>query len=212
MVDTLDTIGNTIGSWFSRRVADPRDVNKVFSGSVGAAMTDLGGNQSGLAVTEMHSLLVNFKTACIITGDSTIRELLLGTTTLYNANLKARALGSALHTVQDSFARGHTKREGDFKAVLRFHCYTGQDHEKHAKYDEEGGDNLDTHDTVSFSKLQGGIPAIRACTALINAFVDNAAKNRDYRADGDESVFHLFDQIWILGTPGSGVGPADTEI
>lgn len=57
------------------------------------------------------------------------------------------ALGSALHVIQDSYSKSHTKRELDTEAIIEFYNY--EDHEddfpspsSHCKFDQLSDDNL----------------------------------------------------------------------
>ena len=91
------------------------------------------------------------------TGSTSFAELFGRGTKFPGFDLERRAIGSVLHLVQDSYARGHVKRtlanEGDlvvpksvdiFKPgtyghwtdVENFHDYRSQDHAAHDKYDK----------------------------------------------------------------------------
>jgi hypothetical protein len=57
------------------------------------------------------------------------------------------ALGSALHVIQDSYSKSHTKREPDTGDIIGFYNY--EDHEddfpspsSHCKFDQLSDDNL----------------------------------------------------------------------
>lgn len=86
-------------------------------------------------------------------GSDTINYLLTQDTAYQGADVRKRALGSLLHLVEDSYARGHVKRRvlnptdlvagdpltfkpgkfGRFGEVENFHCYKDQDHDAHDK-------------------------------------------------------------------------------
>jgi len=51
-------------------------------------------------------------------------------------NLKHRAIGSLMHIIQDSYAKGHVAREDEVGKILEFHSYTNQDADKHGEEDK----------------------------------------------------------------------------
>jgi hypothetical protein len=104
-------------------------------------------------------------------------------------NLKSRAIGSLLHLVQDSYARGHVRRTltnpgdlvpettdvfrpgtyGQYGEVENFHCYRGQNHSLHDKYDTPpSGTTLRASDVTSFNALLGARDAIDTSLELLN--------------------------------------------
>jgi hypothetical protein len=91
-------------------------------------------------------------------GDQTVRAFFgireVGNTT-------KRAAGSLLHTVQDSYAGGHTEREdiggGRRGKIKSFHSYAHQDHDKHGHSDEfQGGKTA----AEQIKRLPGGTDAM----------------------------------------------------
>lgn len=86
-----------------------------------------------------------------------------------------RAIGSLLHMVQDSYAGGHTSREplADERlgAIMQFHSYTNQDHDKHKADDMwKGG----TSDLEKIKAAKGGRDALESTTQLL-AFYSSKA-------------------------------------
>ena len=83
------------------------------------------------------------------------------------ARLRDRALGSLLHTIQDSFASGHAAREklptGRKGAVRMFFSYAHQDHAAHDSFDRWPPGKTDEE---RIQKLQGGLDAVDACTKV----------------------------------------------
>jgi hypothetical protein len=82
-----------------------------------------------------------------------------------------RALGSLVHVIQDSYAPGHAERvsdaNGHFGAIVRFHSYAHQDHDKHKRDDMwQGG----TTDIEKIQKARGGREALEASTRVFRFF------------------------------------------
>jgi len=83
--------------------------------------------------------------------------------------LSLRALGSLLHMVQDSYAKGHTVREG-FEAgenngrIRYFQNYAEQDSSKHGKLDKQDED-------LHWSTIPGAQMALKRSTDLIMFFM-----------------------------------------
>lgn len=87
---------------------------------------------------------------------------------------RARALGSLLHMVQDSFARGHVNRisasNGQPAGILQFLSYTNQDEKKHAHDDSWGKGTTDFERTM---KIPGASEALAASTELVRRYKDH---------------------------------------
>ncbi|HEY6879424.1 MAG TPA: hypothetical protein VI299_15460, partial [Polyangiales bacterium] len=116
--------------------------------------------------------------------------------------VQRRALGSLLHTIQDSYAAGHTDRvitTGTQRGSIRqFRSYTHQDHKKHAADDAwKGGDT----DRQRIALLSGGESALNACVQLLQHF-----KNGDdwarVEADLKDTTFAMTDDAAASG-PGT---------
>src|SRR5947207_11664404 len=60
--------------------------------------------------TTLYKLSMFFNADSQPQGSATLNTLLTANTPFTGLNIKRRALGSILHTIQDSYARGHTKR------------------------------------------------------------------------------------------------------
>ncbi|MEP7257162.1 MAG: papain-like cysteine protease family protein, partial [Flavitalea sp.] len=131
-----------------------------------------------------------------------------------------RIIGSLMHLVQDSFARGHVKRiltnpadlvagstdqfkpgkYGIYGEIENFHCYKGQDHKMHDKYDTLKGS--DPRSLTSFDVLLGGRDAIGHCVSILNFW--NAKTSY---AAGPKDLFE--NQIFKLAGTAT---PADTTV
>ena len=115
-------------------------------------------------------------------SSTTFRSLLMGSTPNYSTpDIRLRALGTCLHLIEDSYAKGHCRRDvgktfqpgnvpGTGSGLIQnFHCYKGQDSSSHGHWDEEGGDNLNPQDINSFNGIYGGRAAISAAVSFLNA-------------------------------------------
>ena len=89
---------------------------------------------------------------------------------------RARALGSMLHTIQDSFARGHVTRKveanGSFGEIQQFLCYTDQDAAEHG-HDDSWGESA-VNDLAKTLKVPGAPDAIAASTELAKFYARRA--------------------------------------
>lgn len=132
-----------------------------------------------------------FTGASAPTGQDTLGFLLTQDTAFGGLDLERRAIGSLLHMVQDSYARGHVKRTlenpgdlvagsedtfkpgtyGRYGAVENFHCYRGQDSKAHDKYDEPP-EGMRPTSLESFNPLVGARNAITAGTRLLTMWQD----------------------------------------
>ena len=70
------------------------------------------GNQGVVTQDKLTAVLPSqFNSSTKPTGDATLKQLLLATTSSYRfPNIQRRALGVCLHIIQDSYAIGHTQR------------------------------------------------------------------------------------------------------
>ena len=122
-------------------------------------------------------------------GSDTINYLISLDTACPSLDISRRAIGSLLHLVQDSYARGHTRRTllnpgdllpgssdlfkpgtyGHLGEVENFHCYRGQDEDLHDKYDVPlDGVTPDPTDLSTFNSTFGGRDALDHTVELLN--------------------------------------------
>ncbi|MEU6223122.1 papain-like cysteine protease family protein [Streptomyces sp. NPDC047042] len=121
-------------------------------------------------------------------GTDTLRHLLTLDSAYGSVDLGRRAMGSLLHLVQDSYARGHVKRtllnpedllpgrddafksgtHGRYGGIETFHCYSGQDSDAHNAYDKPAGELPHIEDITSFDPLIGARDAVAASRTLLN--------------------------------------------
>ena len=158
----------------------------------------------------------HFNEATDPSGDKTLRDLLLADTPSYkNSNISMRALGSCLHTIQDSYAIGHTQRRlinphdleerdkdgylhfkpgthGKWGSVMVFHTYSGQSNPRHQHYDGlEGAPLPNPKDIQSFNSIIGARSAIQSCINLLNLFADKTPWNNGVRQLLEDDIFRL---------------------
>lgn len=112
-------------------------------------------SQKGLAGTESLPGVVT---------ETTPMQLLLSKST---EEVRLRALGAMLHTMQDSFAHGHVTRKRDPSGVDQFLCYAGQSEKKHAHDDAWGAGTSDLQKTLA---VPGALEALEASTKLVELF------------------------------------------
>ena len=152
----------------------------------------------------------------------TINTLLNRNTKCVFLNNSRRAIGSLMHLIQDSFAKGHVRRVlknpgdlkpgttdqfqpgkfGDYGDIQNFHCYKGQNHDDHDKYDKYDTSLLDTSKLETFNGLIGARNAIDFCTRLLNFW-----KARTPYANGPKVMFE--NEIFKLAP---GATPADATV
>jgi hypothetical protein len=138
--------------------------------------------------TYSHSLSQCFDASSVPKGTDTLNNLLTLDTACVSLNLRRRAIGSLLHVVQDSYARGHVKRTltnpgdllpgktdefqpgtyGRYGEVENFHSYRGQDSSLHDKYDKPAAGTLRPNDIDSFNVLPGARDAVDAGVLLLD--------------------------------------------
>ncbi|KAK6538163.1 hypothetical protein TWF694_011045 [Orbilia ellipsospora] len=131
-------------------------------------------------------------------GERTLGYLLARGSGYEGLNLRWRALGSVLHVVQDSYAKGHTRREvvGSSEKwvhlgpVITFHCYRGQNGSQHKSYDTIDTDNIDLSDLNEFNQYWGVRSAVEACARVIKLWLAEKAWE-DGPARELERIFRL---------------------
>jgi len=112
----------------------------------------------------------------------------------HRSSVKSVALGSLLHTIEDSFAKGHVHRDdpsgacpvvvGMRKAgrVLEFHAFGSQDPSKHGRADSR--DAFEAH-------LINNDPSVVAVGRRVKDLFDRQAKWDDLRQFLDQCVFEV---------------------
>jgi hypothetical protein len=136
-----------------------------------------------------YSLGKFFNAATEPTGKKTLDYLLTRNSKYVYLDISRRAIGSLLHLVQDSFARGHVKRTllnpgdlvkpdvtdvfktgkyGKFGDVENFHCYRGQNKPQHEKYDHFEDSEFDFTKLDTFNGLIGARDAIDYSKKLLD--------------------------------------------
>ncbi|KAK5944854.1 hypothetical protein PMZ80_002056 [Knufia obscura] len=125
-------------------------------------------------------------------GGTTFKGLLMGTTGAYKyPNIQLRAIGSCCHVIEDSYAKGHCRRDNSGTGLIQnFHCYKGQDSGAHGKADGQGGDNPNPNNLDSFNSLYGGRAAINATSEFLSA----AAKKQPW----EQLVSPVVEKIFAL--------------
>jgi hypothetical protein len=133
-----------------------------------------------------------------------------------------RAIGTVMHLIQDSFARGHTRRVllnpedltsntattmtfkpgtyGEFGDIVTFHSYDGQDDDMHEAFDEDtSSGTLDPTKLYTFNGIVGGRDAIDRCKSLLTYY---AARNRWEEGPRQllQTIFNLSDQATAADT------------
>lgn len=125
-------------------------------------------------------------------GNTTFKALLMGTTGAYRQpNIQLRAIGSCCHVIEDSFAKGHCRRDNNGTGLIQnFHCYNGQNSSAHGAADGDGGDNLTPSNLNSFNGIFGGRAAISATSDFLTA----AAKKQPW----EQAVATVVEKIFTL--------------
>ncbi|RVD86211.1 uncharacterized protein DFL_004499 [Arthrobotrys flagrans] len=112
-------------------------------------------------------------------GNKTVEYLLTRGTPYRDVNIRHRALGSLLHVIQDSYAKGHTRRSGvsneggylHLGPIKTFHCYHGQNEHAHTEFDTFDTDNIQVSNLENFNPFWGARSAIDACTRIIKLWM-----------------------------------------
>lgn len=132
-----------------------------------------------------------FSPLTVPADDVTIRFLLTRGDPYVSLDIGKRALGSLLHLIEDSYARGHVQRVllnatdlvsqtassmtfkpntyGQWGNVITFHSYRGQS-DDHKAFDDYDKDTMNPRDPTSFYGLVGANDAILQCMSLLKAF------------------------------------------
>lgn len=115
------------------------------------------------------------------------------------AQLGPRALGSILHMIQDSYAKGHAVREGwegeNSGRIRYFQNYAEQDGDKHGAFDTHASEEVDNWD-----RIPGAAKAMERSSTLIDyyslgcSWSGGAGDAADCPAGGVEA--YLFDDVF----------------
>ncbi|MYM30958.1 hypothetical protein GTP58_21710 [Duganella sp. CY15W] len=169
-----------------------------------------------------YSMNTFFTAASTPSETQTIGYLINRGTSYVTVNNGRRAIGSLLHLIQDSYAKGHVKRTllnpgdllagktdqfkpgtyGKYGDVENFHCYKGQNHADHDKYDNFDASKLDTGKLETFNPLTGSRDAIDQCMKLLDFW-----KTGTPYASGPKDLFE--NKIFRLS---GGATPADALV
>jgi hypothetical protein len=139
-------------------------------------------------------------------------------------DLKAKATGSLLHMIQDSYADGHAEREdlgnGTLGAIKNFHSYADQDHSLHADADvlpdgegtprerllnKPGSRDAIEHGAAVVSMIEEGLPTEEVLAYLaehpfaMSPDITPAEAGEDYARDYEQEAR---DEEAALGMPG----------
>lgn len=107
------------------------------------------------------------RTLLLSIGDWTAMRLFRAKTA---AETRARALGSLLHMIQDSYAHGHVARAGagpNAGTITQFLSYVDQDEKKHAHDDSWSSGTNDLERTLS---IPGARDAFSASTEIVRLY------------------------------------------
>lgn len=91
--------------------------------------------------------------------------------------VRLRALGAMLHTVQDSFAHGHVTRAVNSSEVIQFLCYAGQNEKKHSHDDAWAEGKTDLDKTLA---IPGAVDALSASVRIVE-LVRSTATLKEFR-------------------------------
>ena len=170
-----------------------------------------------------HQLSEFFDATTNPPGTATLDDLLTRRTRFTKVDLGRRAIGSLLHLVHDSYAKGHVRRTllnpadrqqpgsddtfksgtwGRYGEVEVFHCYKGQNEKLHSKYDTAVG--VDPAKVDSFNPLIGARDALEASRKLLDMWQAGTA----WEAAGGPKAYLEGDVFKLSATP----GPADTTV
>ena len=144
-------------------------------------------------------------------GTDNLETLLDRNTKCVYLDISRRAIGSVLHVVQDSFAKGHTRRTlknpadlqpgstdtfvagkfGDWGEVENFHCYKGQSESLHDKYDKYDASKLDTSVLTTFDPLIGARNAIANSIKVLDFWMAKTAYSAGPKNLFENEIFKL---------------------
>lgn len=127
--------------------------------------------------------------------DVNFKNLLTRDTEYVNLDLQRRAIGSVLHIIQDSYAKGHTRRKikrfSDLGEIENFHCYKGQDSDRHKHYDTFDASKLDVSKLYTFNGIIGARNAIECSIEVLNLWNVGKAYSDGPKALFEERIFKL---------------------
>lgn len=114
---------------------------------------------------------------------------------------KYRALGSILHIIQDSYAKGHTVREGwdgqNSGRIKYFQNYAEQDGDKHGAFDTHRSQKVD-----NWNKIPGAVKAMERSSVLITYFIRKCSwkgSRKDRKGCPSRGIAsYLFDDVFKL--------------
>ncbi|EPS44515.1 hypothetical protein H072_1493 [Dactylellina haptotyla CBS 200.50] len=115
-------------------------------------------------------------------GDNTLAYLLTKDTNYKDLNIRYRALGSLMHIIQDSYAKGHTRRTflsepsriwDRLGKVKTFHCYHGQNGTEHRSYDTIDTDLIRITNLEDFNVYWGARSAVEGCICIVKLWMSN---------------------------------------
>jgi len=152
-----------------------------------------------------------FTVATDPTESDTLNKLLNRDTKCVWLDNSRRAIGSVMHIIQDSCAKGHTRRTlrnpgdllpgstdkfvagtfGDYGDIENFHCYKGQDHKAHEKYDTFNASKFNTSKLETFNELNGARNAIDYCIKLLDFWQAHTPYASGPKALFEDSIFKL---------------------
>lgn len=179
----LHAMGSAVGE-------DPHESYRKIKAYMFAMLSLYRGNEPGMqpdSLVKSAGPLAEFFNDSNGHSSTTFKSLLMGNTKAYgNPDICLRGLGSALHVIQDSFARGHCRRDTDGTGLIQnFHCYRGQNSDEHGKWDSKGADKIDPRDLDCFNGMYGARAAITRCIQ----FLDLASQQESTDFDKFEAWF-----------------------
>ncbi|GIZ48821.1 hypothetical protein CKM354_001186700 [Cercospora kikuchii] len=151
-----------------------------------------------------------FDEGTIPNESDTVNTLLTTNGTYRKVMHDRRALGSCLHLIQDSYARGHCHREllsdsipRRYGRIMNFHSFRGQNAEEHQKYDfgDKEFDNVNVSDISVYEDMDGCTDAVHASTKLIDFWTR--------KAPWDEVREWLEDEVFAISPD---VTPSNTRV
>ena len=140
-----------------------------------------------------YSLARFFGAATAPLGSDTLNFLLTRDSRCTSLDISRRAIGTVLHLIQDSFARGHVKRTlknpadlmpgsvdvfktgkyGKYGDIENFHCYRGQNEAVHSQYDTFDDSRFNYTNLSTFNELRGARDAIDYSIKLLDFWSTN---------------------------------------
>lgn len=103
--------------------------------------------------------------------------------------LRQRALGSILHIVQDSYAKGHTVRE-DWESSTSFEANSGKIRYFQSYSEQDGGKHgeHDTHDhgIEKWQDIPGAMTAFRKSSEIVKYFTLKCSYRNEFKIDDEQ--------------------------